>query len=77
MDAGFAHHADVLKKDGNAYIFYFCHPWAKEAGEEAAKEPLAERDRNRAVVQAARLEVRDGILICDRNAPVIWEKMES
>lgn len=29
-----------------------------------------------AVVQAAQLKVQNGILICDRNAPVIWEKME-
>lgn len=73
MDAGFAHHADVLVKDGCAYIFYFCHPYAVEGKTaDAGNDSLTERERNRAVVQAAKLEVRDGILVCDRNAPVVW-----
>ena len=77
MDVGFAHHADVLVKDGKAYIFYFSHPYADEGkAEEDGNGISTERERNMAVVQAAQLKVQNGILICDRNAPVIWEKME-
>ena len=73
MDTGFAHHADVVVKDGRACIFYFCHPFSNEGKTDASGESaLTARERNRAVVQAAQLIVQDGVLVCDRNAPAVW-----
>ncbi|WP_339278732.1 glycosyl hydrolase [Paenibacillus sp. FSL W8-1187] len=62
-DAGFGHHADVVVSGDEAYIFYFTHPGRSqtEAGGKAGYE------QRRSSVQAARLEVRDGRLVCDRN----------
>jgi len=51
------HHADVLVHEGNAYIFYFTHPYVGMGREE----------QGRACVQVAKLEVVDGKLVCDRN----------
>ena len=75
MDTGFAHHADVVVKDGKAYIFYFCHPYAGENPEDLTEEEkakLTDRDRNKAVVQVAELKVKDQKLVCDRNEKVEW-----
>lgn len=75
MDTGFAHHADVVVKDGKAYIFYFCHPYAGENPEDLTEEEkakLTDRDRNKAVVQVAELKVKDKKLVCDRNVKVEW-----
>lgn len=77
MDVGLGHHADVVVRGDRAWIFYFCHPYAMEKGASAGEktgewERLPERLRNMAVVQAAELSVRDGELVCDRNAPVTW-----
>jgi hypothetical protein len=73
MDKGLGHHADVLVKDGRAYIFYFCQPFAYEKDPKPADfDSLSPRVRNLAVVQAAELVVRDGKLCCDRDAKVTW-----
>lgn len=73
MDRGWGHHADVVVRDGRAFIFYFCHPYACE-GEAKGKElsGLTEQEWNKAVVQVAELVVRDGELWCDRDAQVTW-----
>lgn len=76
MDTGMGHHADVLVKDGRAFIFYFCHPYAGENEGDFTEEEKArftERDKNKAVVQAAELKVDGENLVCDRNAAVTWE----
>lgn len=76
MDTGMGHHADVLVKDGRAFIFYFCHPYAGENEGDFTDEEKArftERDRNKAVVQVAELKVEEENLVCDRNAAVTWE----
>lgn len=76
MDTGMGHHADVLVKDGRAFIFYFCHPYAGENEGDFTDEEKArftERDRNKAVVQVAELKVEGENLVCDRNAAVTWE----
>ncbi|WP_339277724.1 glycosyl hydrolase [Paenibacillus sp. FSL W8-0426] len=54
-------HADVVVQDDQAYIFYFTHPDRRE-GVEHASEPA-----RRSSIQAARLDVVDGIMICPRN----------
>ena len=51
------HHADVVVRGENAYIFYFTHPYIDGDHEE----------RGRTCIQVAKLEVVDGKLICDRN----------
>ena len=62
-------HADVLVNNGNAYIFYFCHPWNLEDGA-LSWENLPKSERGHNVVQAAKLSVVDGKLVCDRDADV-------
>ena len=58
-DGVIANHADVVVKDENeAYIFYFTHP---ERG-------IAGGDDRRSSIQAARLTVENGVLMCDRDA---------
>ncbi len=69
LDKGLGHHADVVVRDGRAFIFYFCHPYAYEKEE---WEGLTGQDRHKAVIQAAELVVKDGQLWCDRNAQVTW-----
>ncbi len=63
QDARLGHHADVLVSGGRAYIFYFCHPGDGPENTGAA----ASQGRERAVVQAAELQVIDGKLVCDRD----------
>ena len=80
MDKGLGHHADVVVRGDRAYIFYFCHPFARERRkmteeELAAYMSLPACERNKAVVQVAELVVRDGELYCDRNAQVSWPEM--
>lgn len=75
MDTGYGHHADVVIRENRAFLFYFCHPYACETGQEGNRpSPVTEADRNKAVIQAAELTVRDGRLYCDRNAQVSWPK---
>lgn len=74
MDQGLGHHADVLVLNDRAFLFYFCHPCLHEAGgggEDPKKLPASLR--NRAVIQAAELLIKEGQLVCDRNAPVCWD----
>ncbi|WDQ30297.1 glycosyl hydrolase [Paenibacillus marchantiae] len=54
-------HADVVVQDDEAYIFYFTHPDRFE-GIDHASEPA-----RRSSIQAARLDVIDGVLVCPRN----------
>lgn len=57
-------HADVVVQDeGNeAYIFYFTHPDRKEGA--SPEKGYAQR---RTSIQVARLDVKDGVLVCDRD----------
>ena len=57
-------HADVLVQGDDAYIFYFTHPDRRDG-----VPPDASYAARRSSLQAARLEVTDGVLVCDRNAP--------
>lgn len=73
MDRGLGHHADVVVRGDRAFLFYFCHPYACELPADGnRREDFTDQQRNVAVVQAAELFVRDGVLVCDRNAEVSW-----
>ncbi|MNP55845.1 hypothetical protein D3C76_1505210 [compost metagenome] len=48
-----------------AYIFYFTHPGRD--GSESEDSPEDRYQSRRSSVQAARLDVIDGVLVCDRN----------
>lgn len=61
-DGVIANHADVAVCGGRAYIFYFTHPERK--GNMLDDTKAGER---RTSIQAAELEIRDGMIICDRN----------
>jgi hypothetical protein len=56
-------HPGVTVVDGRAYLFYFTH----QGGEPEAKAD--DRWHQRTVIQAAELQVKDGWLTVDRNAP--------
>ena len=58
-------HADVLVQDKRAFIFYFTHPDRSSGDEPADPHPLWFK---RTSIQVAELDVRDGVLVCDRNA---------
>jgi hypothetical protein len=60
-DADIGRHGEVVVQGPEAYIFYFTHP----AGPKAHTEP----GKHRSSLQVARLEVRDGTLVCDRDKP--------
>jgi hypothetical protein len=60
-DGDIGRHGEVVVQGPEAYLFYFTHP----AGPKAHQEP----GRHRSSLQVARLEIRDGILVCDRDAP--------
>jgi len=62
-DGGFGYHADVVVSGGEAYIFCFTHPGRAVAGA-AGREGYEQR---RSSIQAARLDVRAGRLVCDRD----------
>jgi sucrose-6-phosphate hydrolase SacC (GH32 family) len=55
-------HADVVVQDDEAYIFYFTHPERKGDWERIKPYPM-----QRSSIQAARLDVIDGVLVCDRD----------
>ncbi|MBW4080339.1 glycosyl hydrolase [Paenibacillus sp. S150] len=55
-------HADVVVQEDKAYIFYFTHP--ERTG---SREQEASAGSRRSSIQAARLDVADGRLICRRD----------
>jgi Glycosyl hydrolases family 43. len=62
-DAWIGHHADVVVSGDEAIIFYFTHP-GRNGLKEGEKEGYEQR---RSSIQAARLEVQDGVMICKRD----------
>jgi len=56
-------HADVVVQGDQAYIFYFTHPG--RTGEMEGKPECFETRRSS--IQVARLDVVDGVLVCDRD----------
>lgn len=61
-DGSIGQHADVLVLGDAAYIFYFTHP-------ERNENKQSTYQTRRSSIQVAKLELVDGILTCDRNAP--------
>ena len=60
-DGDIGRHGEVVVQGPEAYIFYFTHP----AGPKAHTEP----GKHRSSLQVARLEIKDGRLVCDRDKP--------
>jgi hypothetical protein len=60
-DADIGRHGEVVVQGSAAYIFYFTHP----AGPKAHPEP----GKHHSSLQVARLELKDGALVCDRDKP--------
>lgn len=58
-------HADVVVQDDQAYIFYFTHPDRGGALEQGKQEQTYVSRRSS--LQVARLDVKDGLLVCDRD----------
>ncbi|MGO4542216.1 glycosyl hydrolase [Paenibacillus sp. 2TAB19] len=66
-DGGIGFHADVVVQGDNAYIFYFTHPGRNGALNNEGQE--RQYESRRSSVQAAKLDVVDGKLICNRDEP--------
>lgn len=64
-------HADVVVQGDEAFIFYFTHP-TRVAGEQ--ESTYAHR---RTSIQAAKLEVADGVLVCNRDREFEWKLLEA
>lgn len=62
-------HADVHVQGDEAYIFYFTHPGRRGALNQEGQEHSYEFRRSS--LQAARLDVQDGILTCNRDEPFV------
>jgi len=65
-DGGFGHHADVLVCGERAFIFYFTHP-DRKPGEKHGFGDVHPYSDKRTSIQAAELEIPDGVLVCDRD----------
>jgi hypothetical protein len=60
-DGDIGRHGEVVVQGPEAYIFYFTHPAGPKAHTEAGK--------HRSSLQVARLGLKAGVLVCDRDAP--------
>ena len=60
-DGDIGRHGEVVVQGPEAFLFYFTHPYGPKAHMEPGK--------HRSSLQVARLELRDGRLACDRDAP--------
>lgn len=67
-DHAIGNHADILVCGERAYIFYFTHP---ELTDEIRFDVHAKYEyaHKRSSIQVAELEVREGLLVCDRDKP--------
>lgn len=61
-------HADVVVHNGRAFIFYFTHP-----GRTPENKGKDNYETRRSSIQVAELELKDGKITCDRNAPVCMD----
>jgi sucrose-6-phosphate hydrolase SacC (GH32 family) len=64
-DGVFGLHADVVAQGEEAYIFYFTHPDRKV---ESVSQNGSYSQR-RSLIQVARLDVKEGVLRCNRDEP--------
>lgn len=65
-DGSVGKHCDVAVCGPRAYIIYFTHPDTQDFPERQGILPFAAR---RSSLQAAELEVKNGVLLCDRDKP--------
>lgn len=71
-DGTFGNHADVVVSGDAACIFYFTHPAISPAMRLARPDfPFDDQAHRQSVLQAARLTVENGRLLCDRDHPLI------
>lgn len=66
-DGSIGKHADVVVNGNEATIIYFTHPYGQNFPEKDGMMPFPAR---RSSIQAAALDVVDGKLVCDRDAPL-------
>lgn len=66
-DGGIGLHADVVVQGDEAYIFYFTHPGRNGALNQEGQEQRYESRRSS--IQAAKLAVENGVLVCRRDEP--------
>lgn len=71
-DGAIGNHADVLVKNERAYIYYFTHPDFSLEKRSMPGFVMTSKEAH-TVVQVAELLVINGKLICDRNAPVLFQ----
>jgi len=65
-DGTIGKHADVIVCGEKAFIIYFTHPFGQKAPPVNGISPFSNRHT---ALQAAELEVNNGILTCDRDKP--------
>jgi hypothetical protein len=60
-DGDIGRHGEVVVQGPEAYLFYFTHPFGPRAHQEPGK--------HRSSLQVARLEIKKGVLACNRDKP--------
>ena len=60
-DADIGRHGEVVVQGPDAFLFYFTHPFGPKAHTEPGK--------HRSSLQVAKLEIKDGAIVCDRDKP--------
>jgi len=60
-DADIGRHGEVVVQGPDAFLFYFTHPFGPKAHTEPGK--------HRSSLQVAKLEIKDGAVVCDRDEP--------
>ena len=63
-DTAKGQHADVVVSGDRAFLFYFTHP-----GRQSDRRAGNEYDQRRSSIQVVELELKDGIITCDRDIP--------
>jgi len=63
-------HADVVTTLDRAYLFYFTHPGRTPAAKKDGKDDKEGYQQRRSSIQVAELRFENGMLNCDRDAPV-------
>lgn len=63
-------HGDVIVVEDRAYVFYFTHPGRSlHLESEPDADGVVPYSQRRSSLQAAKLEIVDGTLVCDRDRP--------
>jgi len=66
-------HGDVIVTGGNAYIIYFTHPGRKKhLAATMGENGIYPFDERRSSIEAAKLEIKEGTLTCNRDKSFIF-----